>query len=271
MAVNAADNSAPLRFNGALLTRPPLTRFDALATLQHLAIVSYAVDPARVRPHVHPRFDIDAFIDSPAGRQALVSMVPFEDQDFHFVGTPWMKHRFGQTNYRTYVIDRETGERAVWFFGTTLDSWTVVLPRYWWRMPWHRGRIRFDCAYDSATTRYTRYRMNAVSDWAAVELELEDTGQPCTELCGMGDFESGLVTLTHPLRGVYFRRDGKLGSYRIWHERLRCNAGRCLKARIELFDRLGVVPYNEQMQPHSVLIQHSTEFAIYLPPRPLPP
>jgi hypothetical protein len=271
MAANAADNSAPLRFSNALLTRPPLSRRDAVATLEHFAIISYAVDPGRVRPHVHPRFEIDCFVNAPAGPQTLVSMVPFEDQDFHFVGAPWLKRRFGPTNYRTYVIDRETGERAVWFFGTSLDSWSVAVPRYVWRLPWHRGRIHFDCEYDPAAARYTRYRMHTASRWAPVELELEDTGQPCTELCGLTDFEAGWVTLTHPLLGVFYRRDGQLGSYRVWHDRLCCNSGRCLRARIELFDRLGLVPYNEQRAAHSVLIQHRTEFAIFLPPRLLSP
>jgi hypothetical protein len=266
MTANGDDKSEPLRFSELRQTRPPLSRRDAIATLKHFAIISYSVDAERVRPHVHPRFNIDTFVVAPSGRKALVSMVPFEDQDFHFVHTRRLKFRFGQTNYRTYVIDRETGERAVWFFGTTLDSWTVVLPRYWWRMPWHRGRIRFDCEYDSAAGRYTRYRMKTRSDWAPVEIELEDSGQPLCELAGIPDFEAGLVTLTHPLLGVYYRRDGRLGSYRIWHDRLGCTAGRVKRAKIGLVDRLGIVPYSEQHTPHSVLIQHETEFAIYLPP-----
>jgi hypothetical protein len=261
--------SGPLRFRDLVSARPALRWRDALATLRHFAIVSYAVDPSRVRPHVHPRFEIDAFVESSQGPRALVSMVPFEDQDFHVIGLPWLKFRFGQTNYRTYVIDRETGERAVWFFGSTLDSWTVAVPRYWWRLPWHRSRIRFDCEYDAAAGRYRRYRMSTTSAWAAVELELEDGAQPLCELSGIPDFESGLVTLTHPLLGVFYRRDGRLGSYRIWHDRLACTAGRCVHARISLFDRLGIVPYAEQQSPQSVLIQRETEFAIYLPPQKL--
>lgn len=261
-----AVESNPLRFTDKLPARPPLSGIDAVATLRHFAIVSWAVDSARVRPHVHPRFEIDAFVNTPAGRKTLVSIVPFEDQDFHFAKAPWLKFRFGQTNYRTYVIDRQTGERAVWFFGTTLDHWSVVLPRYWWLMPWHRGRIRFDCEFDSAAGRYSRYRLTTTSGWAPVELELENLGQPCENLCGADDLETGLVTLTHPLLGVYYRRDGKLGSYRIWHDRLQCNAGRCVYAKIGLFDRLGLVPYADQADPHSVLIQREAEFAIYLPP-----
>ncbi len=257
---------AGLSFTDELLTRPPLSGWDVLATLEHFAIVSYAVPAERVRPHVHPAFDLDCFPGPDGGQRVWVSMVPFEDQDFRFSAVPWLRFRFGQTNYRTYVIDRATGRRAVWFFGTTLDSWTVAVPRYAWKLPWHRGHVRFDCHYDAAASRYLRYKMTTRSDWAPVELELEDSGEPVTRLDGLPDLEAGLVALTHPLIGVYYRRDGQLGAYHIWHDRLKCTAGSVVQARIGLFNRLGLVPFAEQRQPHSVLIQHRTEFTIYLPP-----
>jgi len=165
------------------------------------------------------------------------------------------------------VVDRETGLHLVWFFGTSLDSWSVLIPRYLWKLPWHHGRIRFDCSLDNAAKRYQRYRMSTKSAWAPVLLELEDSGRPISELPGSADLEAGLVILTHPLFGVFYRRDGSLGSYSIWHDRLRLSTGKCLKARFGLFDRLGVVPFAEQLEPHSVLLQPNTEFTIYLPPR----
>jgi len=164
------------------------------------------------------------------------------------------------------VVDRSTGRRAVWFFGTTLGSWTVVVPRHLWKLPWHPGRVRFDCDYDLAGERYTRYRMTTRAAWGPVELELEDSGKPVSVLSGFDNLEAGLVVLTHPLVGVYRRRDGGLGTYSVWHDRLRCTMGSVVRARIGLFDRLGLVPYAEQARPHSVLIQRRTAFTIYLPP-----
>src|SRR5579862_2184463 len=117
-----------LTFTRELLTRPPVCGRDVVATLEHFAIVWYAVPASRVRPHVHQAFDLDCFPGPECGPLVWVSMVPFEDQDFRFVALPWLRSRFGQTNYRTYVIDRSTGRRAVWFFGTTLDSWAVIVP-----------------------------------------------------------------------------------------------------------------------------------------------
>ncbi len=256
----------PPRFTRDLLTRPKPGGIDAIATLDHFALVSYAVDPERVRPFLHPRFEPDCFAGADGRPKVLVSMVPFQDQDFRFATLGWPRWRFGQTNYRTYVVDTATGGRAVWFWGTTLDSWTVLLPRMVWKLPWHRGRIRFDCAFDPALGCYTRYRMSTRSDWAPVELELADGGEPVARLDGYPDLEAGLVILTHPLAGVFERRDGRLGSYHVWHDRLACSAGRVVSARIGLLDRLGVVPFAEQTHPHSVLIQRRTAFTIYLPP-----
>ena len=249
------------------MTRPPVSSWDVVTTLRHFAIVTYAVDPERIRPQVHSRFEIDCFRDHDGAFKAWVSMVPFKVHDFRFVGAPWFKFYFGQTNYRTYVIDRETGRRAVWFFGTTLDSWSVFIPRYAWKLPWHHGHIEFDCSFDSTRGRYTAYKMTARSDWAPVELELEDSGQLVTQLPGSNDPEAGLAILTYPLLGVCYRSDGALGMYRIWHDRLTLSTGRCVRARVGLFHRLGIVPFAEQAQPHSVLIQPEAEFTIYLPPR----
>ena len=259
-------SSANLTFTEDLLTCPPVRGRDVKATLEHFAIVSYAVPPDRVRRYVDPMFDLDCFSGAQGEPLVWVSMVPFEDQDFRFAAVPWLRFRFGQTNYRTYVIDRSTGRRAVWFFGTTLDSWTVVVPRHFWKLPWHRGRIQFDCGYDANAARYKHYRMTTTSDWAPVELELRDLGTPITALDGFPNLDAGLVALTHPLIGVYHRRDGRLGTYTIWHDKLHCTAGRVVNARIGLFDRLGIVLYAEQSKPHSVLIQHHTEFTIFLPP-----
>jgi hypothetical protein len=95
------------RFTDALLSRPPVSRCDAIATLRHFAIISYAVDPEKVRPHVHPRFDLDSFIESANGPRVLVSMVPFEDQDFHFAGARWVPFA-AQDSPHSVLIQHQT-------------------------------------------------------------------------------------------------------------------------------------------------------------------
>ncbi len=254
----------PLHFTPEMLQRPTPSGIDAVTTLRHFAIITYAVDPALVRPLIHPRFDLDCIVIDGVSK-ALVSVVPFEDQDFRAAAFPSPRSRFGQTNYRAYVYDRATGERAVWFFGTTLGSVFVVVPRYAWGLPWHYGRFKFACASDSLG-KYSAYRIVTKSRWAPAVIDLIHEPDREVEYPGFPTPETGEVVLTHPLIGYYTRRDAKLGSYSVWHDRLSASPGRVREAKIDLLDRMGLVPFAEQAKPYSVLIHARTEFLIRLPP-----
>jgi hypothetical protein len=254
-----------LSFTPAMLQRPTAAGIDAVTTLRHFAIVTYAVPAARLRPVVDTRFDLDC-IDVDGAPHGLLSVVPFEDQDFRGAALRSPRWRFGQTNYRIYIRDRATGERAAWFLGTTLGSWLVCVPRWVWRLPWHHGRFAMTCEQD-ASGRYATYRMVTQSRWAPAELELVHEPDVPLALPGFPDLETGLVVLTHPLTGYYHRRDGRLGSYAIWHDRLTPTMGWVKTARFGLLDRLALVPFAEQGAPHSVLMQAETEFLVRLPPR----
>jgi hypothetical protein len=72
--------------------------------------------------------------------------------------------------------------------------------------------------------------------------------------------------LTHPWQGFDFRRDGALGSYRIWHERMRTTQGRAVRAKYPVLSELGLVPVGDVRNVHSVLLQREIPFTIYLPP-----
>ena len=254
------------RFTPEMLTKRRPSGLDVETTLVHFAIITYMVEPAALRPHVPERFALDC-ISFPDGTPwALISVVPFVDQDFRFVRFPWAKWQFGQTNYRVYVTDLETGEHVVWFFGTSLGSVLVNIPRYGWQLPWHYARIHFNTQYSNKLGRYTTYEMTTSSKWASAELALEDFGSPPQNLVGFPDLESGLVLLTHPLRGYYYRRDGTVGGYTIWHDRLQMTEGRATLARFPLLEQLGLVQTGDLSAVHSVLIQPQTEFTVYLPP-----
>ena len=255
-----------LTFDDDLLIRQRPSGIDVDTTLAHFATVTYLVEPDVARSLIHPRFHLDLF--ESGGREfALLSVVPFMDQDFRFSKAPWLKWRFGQTNYRIYVTDSETGQHVAWFIGTSLDSITVNIPRFLWKLPWHKAEIEFDCMFDKDAQRYTKYRMNTKNSWADASVELTDTGNPPTELTGFDTLESGLVLLTHPRLGYYYLRDGRLGTYSIWHDRLEPSVGKVVSARFDLLDRLNLVDSSNVLNVHSVLIQNQTEFTIYLPPR----
>ena len=255
-----------LRFTPRLLSRPAPTGLAAETTLLHFGVVTYLVDPSALQRHLHPRFEPDCIVTDGSGPQALVSVVTFLDRDFRFVAWPWFKSNFGQTNYRSYVTDRVTGDHVAWFFGTCLDSLSVVVPRFVWRLPWHSARMAFDCRYDEQAGRYISFNVETRSRWAPARLEIEDSGEAPFQLAGFPDLEAGLVLLTQPARGFFFRQDGALGSYSIWHDRLRPTVGIVKVAEYTLLQRLELVPKGDCGKVHSVLIQRSVDFTIYLPP-----
>lgn len=254
-----------LRFEDLLTECPKTDGMDARTTLRHFAIVSYLVDPKKLASELPPRFVPDVVTLDSGESASLVSIVPFLDVDFRFLGVPWATWRFGQTNYRAYVTDTETNEHVVWFFGTTLASWTVWVPRYVWKLPWHKARTRFETEYDSSAARYLRYRVRTRCSWGPLDLELHDSGSPPNPLPGFSDLETGLALLTHPLRGHYRRRDRTFGTYEVWHPRLNPTTGTAVTHCETLFHRLGLVEPGQDA--HSVLIQPETEFTIFLPPR----
>ena len=126
--------------------------------------------------------------------------------------------------------------------------------------------MAFDCQYDRAAARYSTFNVKTRSRWAPAQLVLEDCGQPPTHLSGVSNLEAGLVLLTHPLRGYFFRRDGVLGSYAIWHDRTTPTVGEIREARYPLLQRLELVPEGDLRSIHSVLLQPNIDFTIYLPP-----
>src|SRR5262249_41449305 len=116
----------------------------------------------------------------------------------------------------------------------------------------------------------TKFTVRTESVWAPAQLEITDSGNPPQRLSGFSNLESALVVLTHPMHGYFFRRDGKLGTYRIWHDRASVTLGGIQQARYPLLAKLGLVQEGDHGRLHSVLIQPSIDFTIYLPPSRVP-
>tara|TARA_R110001606_G_scaffold53839_1_gene132485 strand:+ start:4784 stop:5122 length:339 start_codon:yes stop_codon:yes gene_type:complete len=108
--------------------------------------------------------------------------------------------------------------------------------------------------------------METASKWAEASVELAQSSESNCNFPGFPDTESALVYLTHTLAGFYYRRDGKLGSYRVWHKELAVKPATLKSAQFKLLSDLGIVHAAEQSSPYSVLIEPINEFTIYLPP-----
>jgi hypothetical protein len=254
------------------ITSRPRGWADAHSTLRHFALINYALPRARLARYIPTdRFAIPEFVIG-GQRRALLSVVPFWDADFRFPRlAPFLKFQFGQTNHRVYITDRRTGEPAVWFFGTTLGSPVVHIPRLLWRLPWHPARYRVDCRYNPARRAYDRFAYDIASRWGAGRVRLRDTGQPLRLLDGFASLDEQRLILTHPVAGYYRRLDGTLGSYSIWHAAIPLTLGQPEQLYFSLYERLGLLSRAEMQQPHSIFLCPEVAFEIHLPPRRLGP
>ena len=140
------------------------------------------------------------------------------------------------------------------------------MPRFLWNLPWHAGKVNFDCRLNEETGLYDQYGMDTESVWAQASVDLAQSKSDEFEFPGFPDTESALVYLTHPLAGFYYRRDKKLGTYRVWHKELNVKPAKLKSANFKLLSDLGIVKASEQNSPYSVLIEPINEFTIYLPP-----
>lgn len=249
------------------ITPPPTPRgLDIATTLRHFALVTYAVEPARLEAFVAAPFPL-LTIPTDAGPRALVSVVLFENTAFRLAAWPSPRLRMAQINYRTYVMDPHTKGHAVWFLGTLLASWAFAVPRWLWKMPWRRGPIVMDCRWNAGTGRYERYEVESHSTWAPCRVKVAEEADTTLELPGFPDVETGLLQLTHALVGYYRRPDGRIGVNRVWHEKIDARPARLVEGDFGLLERMGLVNRREQAAPHSVLIAPEVDFLSEIPPR----
>jgi len=242
------------------LARPAARWLDVFTTLADFAIVTFDVAPEQLEALLPPGFEPEVFTLDDGRRRAFVSAVPFRDLDFRFHRMPWLRFAFPQVNYRAYV--RRGEERVAWFFGTTLDTIWVTVPRVVWQLPWRRVQSRSRATWRGEVLE--DYALDNAGPWGAATLRLSGTPEPAGRLDGFTDEDETALVLTHPLVGWMHRLDGRLTTYSVWHERLVMQRAHVHEARFAVFETLGLVEAGQA--PHSVLVQKSTEFHIRLPP-----
>lgn len=237
--------------------------FTAATSLEHFSIVTYLVDFQKLRIVIPQQFDIYTIIVDDK-KYGMVSAVTFIDKDFHFKKLfPFLKMSFPQTNYRAYIIDKATGEKCAWFFGTGLGTPLVYIPRYLWKMPWFLSRYK---TYFEYSDKYLSYKIDisAHNSSAVIDIVEDEKSNFITK-----DFDSpeeATLVLTHPVTGFFSRSDGKIGRYKIWHPKMDIKTGVCRDAYFEKFEKLGLLSKEQLKRPYSILLTKKIKFIIDLPP-----
>jgi hypothetical protein len=78
--------------------------------------------------------------------------------------------------------------------------------------------------------------------------------------------EEMLLVLTHPVKGVYYKLNSKIGTYRIAHEKMNLKIGLPEKLYFSLFENLDLLSKNEMNKPYAIFYLDKVRFDIELPP-----
>ena len=250
--------------------RVELTGIDVRTRLQHFALINYAIPKERLLPHIpQDRFILPEFIINDK-KFCLMSAVPFLDIDFFFPKLfPFLKFSFFQTNFRVYVIDKQTMQHSVWFFGTTLGSKIVNIPRYAFRLPWHYAKYNTSIKLNSYNNKYETYKITSQSKFCSSEIILQDTGEQINLQKGFQSLDEQYLILTHPIDGYFYRTDNQLGTYSIWHDKMNIRLAKSEKLYFSLYENLGLLSKEEMNYPHSIFICPEILFEVHLPPKKL--
>ena len=238
---------------------------DVNTRLEHFAIISYKVPVEKINHFIPKPFKLWTFNEKGI-EYALISAVLFKDKDFSFYRiSKYPKFNFFQTNFRTYIIDERDQTHSAWFFGTTLGSYTSLIPKRIWKMPWEYGKYNFE--YKLEEKQYIAYKMKFRSKQGDGIANIKSTGNEMKLLQGFDSIEQQILILTHPVIGYYNLSGKELGTYEIWHPKIDLKEGIAIKVYFELFERLGFLSKHEMNKPHSILLTPEIEFDILLPPR----
>ena len=254
----AYDGAVPTQ---TALVMPKARLGDVNSTLFDFAITTFDVDVEKLASFLPQGLEVERFVMADGRERGLVSAVTFYNTNFYVHFAPFVRLSCAQTNYRAYV--KRGNERVVWFFGTALASPFVYLPRYAWRLPWHRAQVTRSSAWKDDALEKLDWHARATG--AEEKLRLRGTGRALHQLDGFANVEDTHFILTHPTRGFLRTRSGRIATYGVWHAPLVMEEAEVDEARFERFELLGLVAPGQV--PHSVLVQRTTDFLVLLPPQ----
>jgi uncharacterized protein YqjF (DUF2071 family) len=188
----------------------PAARAFLTAEWRDVVMVNYAVDPARLRPHV-PR---GTELDSHDGR-TCVTLVGFRFLDTRVFGVAWPFHRnFDEVNLRFYVRREVEGEarRGVVFVREIVPR-AAIAAIAWARYnePYLARRMRSEVWRGAPSeTSHLSYEWKDAGRWSRLDLTV--SGEPTTPGAG-----SEAQFISEHYWGYTRQRDGSTIEYRVAH------------------------------------------------------
>lgn len=234
----------------------------AQVDVQNFALITHAVPAQRLRRLVPDRFQLETFVDAEGREMGFISASSFCNRQIHWSAARYPAHDFDQSTFRTYV--RHKGRHGAFFFatyvGTRLSFVGQVL------VAAHTSLANFEVDIQMNDKGYQRYASQARTGTEELQFVLQATDVPKAK----PPFDTGdehAQFITYRLHGYAHPPVGGVTYGPIDHRHMDPWEGRLLEGRFDLWDRLGLLPQDEWLEPYSVLVEPSVRFTLH-PPRP---
>jgi len=229
--------------------------------LRDMLYVSYLIPSSRIVRFLPPLLN-PAIVD---GENVFVTLVIFRGKTSGAATIPTPHIPFDQVNIRTYVIDPVTEKPSVYFIHCGISgSLITYLYRTLSGMPVEHApfSIKPEKAKDGVYTHY-----DVSGRWhGEFTIEAEEVSPALSSLPPFVNVQDAIDYLIDPLIGFY--SDGPIvRRLEVYHDPLVPRVCKPTKIIFPYLSQLDIVPQNEVVRPHSVLLIPFTPFLIYLPAR----
>lgn len=227
--------------------------------LRDLIYLSYPVPAARLREFVPTALPLNT-IEKEWG---LLSIVLMKNTAVRPAWLPWSPIVYDQLNLRTYVRDPHTGEEAVFFIESAINSRLMLLGPRLFSLPWEYMPITFRSLRGQRGNRASYVAGGLFHDPIDIEVRAmpEDKAPP-----GPYETEEAIRHITTPQIG-YMASGERVHRFRVAYPHVPPVKGEVVRCLFPYVVSKGLLTEAEVQKPSSVLIVDRVDFLVLMPPK----
>jgi hypothetical protein len=234
-----------------------VTRVEML--LRNVLYISYCLPASSLRPLV-PAYLPLRLIGEDKG---FLSIVIINCQNVHLGVLPFPRFNYNQLNLRTYVLNPESGQPAVYFLKSGVTSPVISALTRRIGIPWQQIKFEIQSSVDERnhllefmSAGYWQNNFKIVAGW--------DFVQP-KNISPFDNITSAVDFLIRPLEGFFFNGI-RLGHIMIQHPEITPQFGDLKMLDFPLLNEAINTRDMALEKPHSVFFVDKAHFFIYMPP-----
>ena len=225
-------------------------------TLRNVLYVSYAVPAGELLSLVPSPLSLATVGDN----TAFLSVVVLRSTAVRLAAMPVFRFNYYQLNIRTYVIDPDSGNHAVYFLKSGVTSGFISVVTRVAGIPWQHISLDIETSPRNKT-KSQHYR--ADGDWQGRFLIEARHTPDIPDLEYFNNPKDAVDFLVRPLIG-FIGDSHRLGRFTIEHPHVVPASWQLDNLNLPLFSSLGII--KETDLPQSVFFLPEADFDIYMPP-----